>query len=127
MTIVINNQDNDNDNDNRQIRWELFRSSCFGDRDPPRRAAAGRDRINSTTKFHIRWTENSVNADVLWRSAGAPRRKGTIFHYGGKEMKQNKIVFASTVIITARSSKIQLILQSIRFLTWKRLLQLCFV
>ena len=58
---------------------------------------AVRDRINSTTKISHTVTENSVNADVLWRCAGAPCGKGTILHYGVKEIEQNKIVFASTV------------------------------
>ncbi len=73
-------------------------------------------------KFHVRWTEISVNADVLWRGDGAPRGKtwSTIFHYGVKQLEQNKIVFDST-ITTAMSSKIQFILQSSRFLAWRRL------
>jgi hypothetical protein len=88
---------------------------------------ASRDRIKSQTNFRIRRTETWVNAVVRWRGAGAPRGKGTIFHYGVKELDQSKIVFTLTVVVTAISSKIQLILQSIRFLTRKRLLQLCFV
>ncbi len=69
----------DDNRHNRQILWALFRSSCF--------PGAGRDRINSKTKFHIRWTETSVNADVQWRGASAIRGKGTIFHYGVKELE----------------------------------------
>ncbi len=41
---------------------------------------------------------------VPWRGAGAPRGKATIFHYGVKGLEQNKIVFASTVIIIFQNS-----------------------
>ena len=70
---------------------------------------------------------NFGHADVLWRGVGAPRGKSAIFHYGVKESEQNKISVFALTIVTAMTSEIQSILQSSRLLTWKRLLQLCFM
>jgi hypothetical protein len=80
---------------------------------------ASRDRINSKTKFRIRWL---VNADALWR-------KMTTFELLSLWSEENETnrdcICLAFLFSNVVYSKIQFILQNSRLLTWKKLLQPC--